>query len=81
MSSIIIAYLIWKGSYNQALMIERIAHIIAYLIWKGSYNMSASNCVRRKIIAYLIWKGSYNTTVSLPLQLPNYSISDLERKL
>ena len=34
----IIAYLIWKGSYNQA--DERLAaeEIIAYLIWKGSYN-------------------------------------------
>jgi len=34
----IIAYLIWKGSYNLLNARICIANIIAYLIWKGSYN-------------------------------------------
>ena len=34
----IIAYLIWKGSYNLAFAERTISFIIAYLIWKGSYN-------------------------------------------
>ena len=34
----IIAYLIWKGSYNHYWFIITTAKIIAYLIWKGSYN-------------------------------------------
>ena len=34
----IIAYLIWKGSYNAITSKERGNWIIAYLIWKGSYN-------------------------------------------
>ena len=34
----IIAYLIWKGSYNKCEAINDINGIIAYLIWKGSYN-------------------------------------------
>ena len=35
---LIIAYLIWKGSYNGYCVRENFKHIIAYLIWKGSYN-------------------------------------------
>ena len=34
----IIAYLIWKGSYNALLSLFNLIDIIAYLIWKGSYN-------------------------------------------
>ena len=34
----IIAYLIWKGSYNIAEKRIFSNAIIAYLIWKGSYN-------------------------------------------
>ena len=34
----IIAYLIWKGSYNQNMFSLDNEDIIAYLIWKGSYN-------------------------------------------
>ena len=34
----IIAYLIWKGSYNRSCNRGRKVYIIAYLIWKGSYN-------------------------------------------
>ncbi len=34
----IIAYLIWKGSYNGNTMDTINRRIIAYLIWKGSYN-------------------------------------------
>ena len=34
----IIAYLIWKGSYNTVKRILLLKMIIAYLIWKGSYN-------------------------------------------
>ena len=34
----IIAYLIWKGSYNLGASNAAYARIIAYLIWKGSYN-------------------------------------------
>ena len=34
----IIAYLIWKGSYNLQAVFIGIFYIIAYLIWKGSYN-------------------------------------------
>ena len=34
----IIAYLIWKGSYNIILRYKLMMTIIAYLIWKGSYN-------------------------------------------
>ena len=34
----IIAYLIWKGSYNCAHFENPFNLIIAYLIWKGSYN-------------------------------------------
>ena len=58
--NLIIAYLIWKGSYN--LISQAIAGcaIIAYLIWKGSYNIQAVHTKRIQIIAYLIWKGSYN---------------------
>ena len=36
----IIAYLIWKGSYNPRLSVDGALGIIAYLIWKGSYNYS-----------------------------------------
>ncbi len=35
----IIAYLIWKGSYNLAAERLFVRYIIAYLIWKGSYNL------------------------------------------
>ena len=35
----IIAYLIWKGSYNLLFLCLFLAVIIAYLIWKGSYNL------------------------------------------
>ena len=38
MSAYIIAYLIWKGSYNLAVSAKNADLIIAYLIWKGSYN-------------------------------------------
>ena len=34
----IIAYLIWKGSYNGLMPKVKKNYIIAYLIWKGSYN-------------------------------------------
>ena len=34
----IIAYLIWKGSYNTLFFRHLKSIIIAYLIWKGSYN-------------------------------------------
>ena len=34
----IIAYLIWKGSYNSVVHSLFFSIIIAYLIWKGSYN-------------------------------------------
>ena len=36
---VIIAYLIWKGSYNLSEEVKQPHLIIAYLIWKGSYNM------------------------------------------
>ena len=39
---VIIAYLIWKGSYNSTSYGTCYAYIIAYLIWKGSYNFSFS---------------------------------------
>ena len=35
----IIAYLIWKGSYNSLPQYLEDLCIIAYLIWKGSYNL------------------------------------------
>ena len=35
----IIAYLIWKGSYNLSATAVKLPSIIAYLIWKGSYNL------------------------------------------
>ena len=35
----IIAYLIWKGSYNSSFSSISLHSIIAYLIWKGSYNL------------------------------------------
>ena len=35
---VIIAYLIWKGSYNINQALNFFIKIIAYLIWKGSYN-------------------------------------------
>ncbi len=35
----IIAYLIWKGSYNLTLGVVSELTIIAYLIWKGNYNL------------------------------------------
>ena len=35
---LIIAYLIWKGSYNGLVTPCALPLIIAYLIWKGSYN-------------------------------------------
>ena len=35
----IIAYLIWKGSYNLKRVEQSENAIIAYLIWKGSYNL------------------------------------------
>ena len=38
MKTLIIAYLIWKGSYNQMIFGVKGLKIIAYLIWKGSYN-------------------------------------------
>ena len=56
----IIAYLIWKGSYNVCFLMPLSTFIIAYLIWKGSYNMKENGIEERPIIAYLIWKGSYN---------------------
>lgn len=36
--NLIIAYLIWKGSYNIELPQIRTLAIIAYLIWKERYN-------------------------------------------
>ena len=36
--SCIIAYLIWKGSYNSVTTIFCPVSIIAYLIWKERYN-------------------------------------------
>ena len=36
---IVIAYLIWKGSYNNLNNEEDKQVVIAYLIWKGSYNL------------------------------------------
>ncbi len=36
---VIIAYLIWKGSYNYNIRSMLCKSIIAYLIWKGSYNL------------------------------------------
>ena len=38
----IIAYLIWKGSYNVNKLQPVRRLIIAYLIWKGSYNNKIS---------------------------------------
>ena len=35
----IIAYLIWKGSYNLFRLVKENSWIIAYLIWKVSYNL------------------------------------------
>ena len=35
---IIIAHLIWKGSYNRQSVYMILSVIIAHLIWKGSYN-------------------------------------------
>ena len=57
---LIIAYLIWKGSYNVSLDCFHAPRIIAYLIWKGSYNVQVDGKADGRIIAYLIWKGSYN---------------------
>ncbi len=34
----VIAYLIWKGSYNDPVNHKWENTVIAYLIWKGSYN-------------------------------------------
>ena len=39
----IIAYLIWKGSYNTEEQETIALGIIAYLIWKGSYNTNIDN--------------------------------------
>lgn len=36
--NLIIAYLIWKGSYNYNCIISNFISIIAYLIWKERYN-------------------------------------------
>ena len=77
----IIAYLIWKGSYNNAKTLKIENFIIAYLIWKGSYNRHRADPRRVGIIAYLIWKGSYNLGMSQASCSCYYSISDLERKL
>ena len=77
----IIAYLIWKGSYNLLYQMPMQNTIIAYLIWKGSYNRESRCPCRRGIIAYLIWKGSYNRCLRPALICYDYSISDLERKL
>ena len=63
--NIIIAYLIWKGSYNRPKRANWFRCIIAYLIWKGSYNY---NCIISNfisIIAYLIWKERYNKIIKL----------------
>ena len=57
----IIAYLIWKGSYNRSYRNNTGRYIIAYLIWKGSYNGLMHRILECNIIAYLIWKGSYNS--------------------
>ena len=61
----IIAYLIWKGSYNFILLYLLILIIIAYLIWKGSYNLPNLRHVIDRIIAYLIWKERYNKIIKL----------------
>ena len=37
-TALVIAYLIWKGSYNEAGTVLTFVNVIAYLIWKGSYN-------------------------------------------
>ena len=58
--NLIIAYLIWKGSYNVQGSSDTELVIIAYLIWKGSYNCMRVLHFYSSIIAYLIWKGSYN---------------------
>ena len=59
----IIAYLIWKGSYNFTFGLSVFINIIAYLIWKGSYNEEFFYMKSLVIIAYLIWKESYNLLV------------------
>ena len=59
----IIAYLIWKGSYNNKFALHIFIVIIAYLIWKGSYNIASTAPNFSSIIAYLIWKGSYNRSL------------------
>ena len=41
----IIAYLIWKGSYNVLITAKLQFDIIAYLIWKGSYNIGKLQCI------------------------------------
>ena len=63
----IIAYLIWKGSYNKSVGMPLKKNIIAYLIWKGSYNDRKSLDSCEWIIAYLIWKGSYNMALFMVL--------------
>ena len=78
---VIIAYLIWKGSYNASPPCQSHSRIIAYLIWKGSYNRHKRRFRKHLIIAYLIWKGSYNCVCCISTPRLNYSISDLERKL
>ena len=61
----IIAYLIWKGSYNWEPYWDKAAEIIAYLIWKGSYNPTSPIAAAASIIAYLIWKERYNKIIKL----------------
>ena len=61
----IIAYLIWKGSYNTEWRGLAVSPIITYLIWKGSYNTDAERQPCEVIIAYLIWKERYNKIIKL----------------
>ena len=61
----IIAYLIWKGSYDKVVRSFADRIIIAYLIWKGSYNRIRHLFSQMSIIAYLIWKERYNKIIKL----------------
>ena len=62
----IIAYQIWKASYNSRLLFTVDKIIIAYQIWKASYNALACRAADFRIIAYQIWnnkvKDSYLIT-------------------
>ena len=57
---VIIAYHIWKASYNMIVCDIYLCFIIAYHIWKASYNSFIVQSLVLLIIAYHIWKASYN---------------------